>query len=72
MKEKEDVSSLDLICLFTVLIILFFFLGCSLSIYESVKVKYELKSREQTKKIEITNKREPIKRLYKDAFKERK
>lgn len=71
MKEREATSALDLVYLLVALIILLFFAGCGLSIYESIKVNNELKHRGQIKKVEI-HKTKHIKRLYKDAFKERK
>lgn len=71
MKEREATSALDLVYLLVALIILLFFAGCGLSIYENIKVNNELNHRRQIKKVEI-HKTKHIKRLYKDAFNEKR
>ena len=71
MEEKKGYSTLDLICfIFSILIVCIIILRGS-SIYDSITKNNELSHKQQTQKVEII-KREPIKRLYKDAFNERK
>ena len=53
-----------------IIIILFTITGC-LSLYEGITGENELKHEKRTKKVEAY-KRKPNKRLYKDAFNERK
>lgn len=70
MKEREEVSTLAIIWVLIELVIILFIIALGPSIYESITGDNEIKHGKQTEKVEAY-KRKPIKRLYKDAFKER-
>lgn len=70
MKGRKEASALDMIGLFFTALVLFFILGCGLSIYESIKVGNELKHRQQIENAEVNNRKELIERLYKNVFNE--
>lgn len=71
MKEREKVPMFTLIWVLITLIIALSIVALGPSIYEGMKDDNEVKHGKQTKKVEAY-KRKPTKRLYKDAFKERK
>ena len=71
MKERKGISTSELIWFIITLLIALFTIVNGPSIYEDITGDNELNHRGQIKKVEI-HKTKHIKRLYKNAFKERK
>ena len=71
MKEREEVSTLAIIWVLIELVIVLFTIAFGPSPYEHITGDNELNHRRQIKKVEI-HKTKHIKRLYKDAFNEKR
>ena len=71
MKKKDDYVD-ALIELFLVFLLIILLLSSIGLIHHSMKLRDALIHREQIKKAEVNNRKEPIKKLYKDAFNEKR
>lgn len=70
MKEREKPSILYIMGVLFIILISLIVTGNGPSIYKSITTDNEPKHKEQTEK--VNNKKETIKRLYKNAFNEKR
>lgn len=71
MKKKADYVD-ALIELFPVFLLIILLLSSIGLIHHGMKLRDALIHKEQTKKAEVNNRKEPIKKLYKDAFNQKR
>lgn len=71
MKKKDDYVD-ALIELFPIFLLIILLLSSIGLIHQGMKLRDALIHREQIKKAEVNNRKEPIKKLYKDAFNEKR
>lgn len=71
MKKKDDYVD-ALIELFPIFLLIILLLSSIGLIHRGMKLRDALIHREQIKKAEVNNRKEPIKKLYKDAFNEKR